>query len=118
MTYNIVYFNNRSKKLFSKLKGKHKSSVSEYIEKELVNDPYKNSKHLRQNLRGINSHKMGGLSNFRLIFVICERCREVGYDKILRCPDCNEMEDKTVKLILYDYRDKIYDSLERMLHIN
>ncbi len=103
------------KKDFSKLSKNHRKLIDDYIKNKLINDPYKNSKKLKGALKGIRSHKMEKLHNFRLIFVICEECRKIGYDKKLRCPDCGEIDDKTVKLILYDYRDKIYDKLERML---
>ena len=103
------------KRIFYKLEQKHKKLVNKYIEDEIINDPYKHSKRLKEgNLRGIRSRRIG---NYRLIFIVCEECRQIGYNAELKCPDCEEFDDKIVKLILYDYRDKIYDKLERMLQM-
>ena len=116
MSYQIRYFNNRVKRNLSKLGDRDKKLIRKYIENNLISGLYKlHSKRLKANLRGFRSYKMEKKGNYRLIFIVCEECRQIGYNRELKCVDCEKLEDKTVKLILYDYRDKIYDKLERML---
>ena len=77
------------------------------IERLLI-DPYANTEKLhgtgnQLNLRGCRSARLD--RNFRIIFVICEECREVHECEYCFC---NDLVDKTVVFLTFGPHDRAY----------
>lgn len=46
--------------------------------------------------------------NFIIIYLFCEACRKAGSDAFVRCSDCRETSDSTVKFVLLGPHDAAY----------
>ncbi len=87
------------------------SSIRQNIKRRIeriLNDPYQNTEALtdasgRLNLRGCRSTRID--RNFRIIFAICEECRD-----ILECEYCfcDGLSTKTVVVLTVGPHDKAY----------
>lgn len=73
--------------------------------KNLSEHPGHNTKFLKGEFRGKRVCRIGKI---RIIFAICEECRKEGHITLNGCVDCNEMQDKTIKLFDIDNRGNVY----------
>jgi len=62
---------------------------------------------LKYDLRGLLSVPVA--KNFVIVYSYCRICRKRGDDKILRCHDCSDMIDETVRFFDVGPRDKAYE---------
>ncbi len=87
------------------------SSIRQNIKRRIervLNNPYQNTEVLtdasgRLNLRGCRSARID--RNFRIIFVICEECREI---KECEYCFCDDLSAKTVVVLTVGPHDKAY----------
>lgn len=73
-------------------------------------DPYR-SEPLHCELKGLWSYNRIGNGN-RVVFAICEDCRERGLESLNSCRDCSAISDNTIVLFAFDGHD-VYDWLRR-----
>jgi mRNA-degrading endonuclease RelE of RelBE toxin-antitoxin system len=87
------------------------SSIRKNIKRRVgrvLSDPYQNTETLtdaskKLDLRGCRSARVD--RNFRIIFVICEECRNIPECEYCFC---NGLEDKTVVFLTFGPHDKAY----------
>ena len=90
---------------------KRYSSIREQIKRRVervLANPYHNTEKLtdtsgKLNLRGCRSARVD--RNFRVIFTICEECREISFCEYCFC---DGLEDKTVVFLTVGPHDKAY----------
>ncbi|KPV62342.1 MAG: hypothetical protein AOA66_1374 [Candidatus Bathyarchaeota archaeon BA2] len=75
--------------------------------RDLSRAPYSESKTLTAGLKGKRSTYVG--REYRIICSICEECRQMGYKRFNRCPDCEEIPDKSIILWDVDKREIVYE---------
>ncbi|MBL6975424.1 MAG: hypothetical protein ISR64_06820 [Deltaproteobacteria bacterium] len=46
--------------------------------------------------------------NFIMIYLYCAACRKKGVDEFVLCSDCEDIEDETLKFVLFGPHDKAY----------
>ncbi|MEA3363418.1 MAG: type II toxin-antitoxin system mRNA interferase toxin, RelE/StbE family [Thermodesulfobacteriota bacterium] len=46
--------------------------------------------------------------NFIIIYLYCRSCRKKGDDAVIKCHNCHEFDDETLKFILLGPHDKTY----------
>lgn len=64
--------------------------------RDLVADPWHNTKFLKAQYRG--KRKLWLNRSDRLVFVICEECRELGHIIYNQCDDCDSIPENTLKI--------------------
>ena len=75
------------------LEGKDKTVIESKID-EVLNDPWHNSRNMKGRRRGLRRRWLN--DSDRIIFAVCEDCRENGYERFNRCSDCDEAPDNLV----------------------
>lgn len=95
-------FNRKARKFKKNAEAKRKINESVEI---LKTNPYHNSMSLQGNYKGKRKNRKGDL---RIVFAICEECRELGYTDINRCLDCDKHSDQTLMLFDVDSRPRAY----------
>lgn len=94
----------RLKKIYSKSK-----AAQHLVEKrldDLRNDPYAGSYFLvGATLKGKRALHAGKL---RIVFAICEECRELEHTRFNDCYDCDEIPDNTIVVFTVDSHDRAY----------
>jgi hypothetical protein len=68
-------------------------SVKKKIE-ALSNDPYHNTRFMKGQHKGKRKARLN--DSDRLVFVICEECRELGHWRYNRCRDCATTPENTL----------------------
>lgn len=61
---------------------------------DLIADPWRNTEFLKGQYRG--KRKIHLNDSDRLVFVICEECRELDHYKFNRCSDCDDTPENTL----------------------
>lgn len=92
--YNPVYTQTFEKQL-RELGGKFLEIIKEKIQ-NLVNDPWHNTRFLKGQYRG--KRKLWLNRTDRLVFVICEECRELNHKIYNQCEDCGSIPENTLKI--------------------
>jgi mRNA-degrading endonuclease YafQ of YafQ-DinJ toxin-antitoxin module len=82
-----------------------KNSVRKKVDMILAN-PVAFGEPLRANFRGFYSAPVK--KNFIIIFLYCFICRRKGDDEIVRCHDCSNCLDETVKFVELGPHDYVY----------
>lgn len=97
-------FNNRIQK-YQSLKKQIANKV-----RQLLKDPYRTAKseQLVGNLKGLRSARV--TRSMRIIYVICEECRQHGDQELVRCSSdlCKKMDDQVVLFLTFDVHEKVY----------
>ena len=75
--------------------------------KQLESGPYVHSLRLVGSKKGMRRIHIGNTS-WRMLYSICEECRENKEEKLNRCFNCAEMDLKTVIVRDFDLRKRIY----------
>lgn len=87
---------------FAKKFKKLDKSVQKEIDKKirfLAENPYAgagNVGHLKGEFKGLRRIRVG--RRWRVIFAVCEECRQLGYADLRKCLDCKDIPDKSLKL--------------------
>lgn len=63
--------------------------------KDMLNDPYHNSKELVGQFKGKRTIYVGK-AGYRIVYVICEECRIKSYQRFNQCIDCNKKEKEAI----------------------
>jgi mRNA-degrading endonuclease YafQ of YafQ-DinJ toxin-antitoxin module len=82
-----------------------KNSVRKKVDMILA-DPVAIGEPLRANFRGYYSAPVK--KNFIIIYLYCFICRRKGDDEIVRCYDCSNSADDTVKFVELGAHDYVY----------
>ncbi|MFH0959870.1 MAG: hypothetical protein V1897_14330 [Pseudomonadota bacterium] len=82
-----------------------KNSVQKKVDMILAK-PIAIGEPLKANLRGYYSAPVK--KNFLIIYIYCRVCRGKGDEKIVRCHDCSNCDDGTVKFIELGPDDHVY----------
>ncbi len=85
------------------------ASIKKSIQKRvdmIVEEPIALGEPLKGNLRGFYSSPVR--KNFIIIFLYCYSCRKKGDDEIVRCNDCKNCMDNTIKFIDLGPHDQAY----------
>jgi len=92
-----------------------KKIINEKVETIIKHNPYK-SEELDPPLEGLRSFRILG-SEYRIIFAICEECREKNYQSKNKCPDsvCRNIPDESVMLFTCGPHD-VYQWMEELGH--
>jgi hypothetical protein len=103
-TYVDIYLQS----FYSDLKGQ----TNEYCQlvnskiQDLKHDPYRNSELMKGPHKGRRKVRIN--NSDRLVFIICEECRECGFHTIFRCSDCKTTSECTLIfsniLLGHDYK--------------
>lgn len=90
-SYNPVYtptFQKQISKVDKTLKLRIKNCID-----SLISDPW----HHTEFMKGVRGRRKARVANGeRLVFVICEECRELGHIKYNRCNDCKSTPENTL----------------------
>lgn len=84
--------------------------INDKVLNHIAVDP-KNSEYLHFDLEGLRSYRLP--SGKRIIFAICNECREKGFEKANGCRDCAENPDNTIILFAFGEHDPVYNRLGR-----
>ena len=95
----------KSLRRFSSIKKRIVNKIDKIIENPLIGEP------LKYDLRGLYSVPLA--KNFLVVYSYCRICRKKGDDKILRCDDCTDMMDETVRFFDVGPHDKVYKKGDR-----
>ena len=90
----------KSLRKFSSIKKKAVNKIDKIIQNPLTGEP------LKYDLRGLYSAPLA--KNFLIIYSYCKICRKKGDDKILRCSDCTDTVNETVRFFDVGPHDKAY----------
>ncbi len=90
----------KSLRRFSSIKKRIVNKIDKIIKDPLMGEP------LKYDLRGLCSVPVA--KNFLVVYNYCRICRKKGDDKILRCHDCVDIMDETVRFFDVGPHDKIY----------
>lgn len=93
------------KKAFQK--GSKVKEITRLSLEQLESSPYVNSLRLEGSKKGMRRIHVGN-TKWRILFSICEECRERNEEKLNKCFNCNEMDVKTVIVRDFDLRKRIY----------
>ena len=74
----------------------------------IIQNPLGLGEPLKGNLRGFYSCPV--VKNFLIIYLYCRLCRRKNDHEIVRCGDCAECSDETLKFIELGPHDKTYQS--------
>jgi len=101
-SYNPVYTPTFQSQLLG-LSPSMKQRVEEKIE-DLIADPWHNTEFLKGQYRG--KRKVWLTRSDRLVFVICEECRELGHTVYNLCTDCDVTPENTLVIayIIFAHR--------------
>lgn len=99
-----IYLTSKFGKSIKKMDAHTKQRIEKSIN-DLSNDPYRKSEYLRGKLKGRRKHRMGDL---RIVFAICEECRELGHHTINNCIDCDDLPKNGLKIFDIGLRGAIY----------
>ncbi|MCP4683123.1 MAG: hypothetical protein GY864_12375 [Desulfobacterales bacterium] len=91
----------KSLKKFASIKKRILNKIKKIVRDPLIGEP------LKYDLRGLFSTPVA--RNFLIIYSYCSICRRRGDDRILRCHDCTDMSDETIRFFDVGPHDKIYD---------
>lgn len=83
-----------------------KNAVQKKVDIILAN-PIAIGEPLRANFRGFYSAAVK--TNLLIIYLYCMICRRRGDDKIVRCHDCSNCDDETVKFVELGPHDHVYE---------
>lgn len=83
-----------------------KKSVQKKVDM-IMTDPIRLGEPLRGNFRGYYSCQVK--KNFLIIYLCCRLCRRKKDDGIVRCNDCYECPDETIKFVALEPHDTIYE---------
>ncbi len=72
----------------------------------IITDPLGLGEPLKGNLRGYYSSPVK--KNFLVIYLYCYVCRRKKDDEVVRCHDCDDCTDETIKFIELGPHDKAY----------
>ena len=92
--YNPVYTKTFRKQIAG-VNPEFRTRIEDRIQ-DLIADPWHNTKFLKGQYRG--KRKLRLSRSDRLIFVICEECRELGHIIYNQCEDCNSISENTLKI--------------------
>ena len=92
----------KSLKKFASVKKSVVNKIDRIIQNPLRGEP------LKYDLRGLYSAPVA--RNFLIIYSYCSICRKKGDHKVLRCNDCADMPDETVRFFDMGPHDKVYGS--------
>lgn len=84
--------------------------IDKVVNGKLAVAPYRgagNKGHLVGEFKGMRRIRIGR-SGYRIIFAICEECKKLGFELIIKCADCRDMPRNAVKLFRVDKRPSIY----------
>lgn len=98
----------RFESAFVKALKKH-SGIKKDVERkvrQIMEHPVELGEPLKRNLRGFYSCPVK--RNFIIIYLYCSACRKKGDDALVRCSDCRETPDETLKFVLFGPHDKTY----------
>lgn len=91
-------------------KHRHLKKILANKVKRLCENPYANCKSemLVGELKGFRSARV--TKSFRIIFTICEECRNRKFQNFVGCPDtiCKEMDLKTIIFLTFGTHDMAY----------
>jgi len=90
--YNPIY-TKTFKKQVKKLDSTFRRQIEERI-RDLIADPWHNTQFLRGQYRGKRKLRLNRTD--RLVFVICEECRELGHFVYNQCEHCDETPENTI----------------------
>ena len=93
-SYNPVYTRTFEKQLRG-LGERFREKIEEKIQ-DLVSNPWHNTQFLKGQYRGKRKLRLN--SRDRLVFVICEECRELNHMKYNQCEDCETTPENTIKI--------------------
>lgn len=91
-----------------KTHGAIKKAVQKKVEM-ILTDPIGLGEPLRGNFRGYYTCPVK--KNFLIIYLFCRLCRGKKDDGIVRCSDCRECPDETIKFVALGPHDKTYQNL-------
>lgn len=91
----------KSLKKFSSVRKRIVNKIDKILQHPLTGEP------LKYDLRGLLSVPVA--KNFVIVYSYCRICRKRGDDKILRCHDCSDMIDETVRFFDVGPHDKAYE---------
>ncbi len=83
-----------------------KNAVRKKVDMILAN-PIAVGEPLKANLRGYYSSPVK--KNFLIIYLYCLICRRKGDDEIVRCHDCSNCDDATVKFVELGPHEQVYE---------
>jgi len=92
------------------LSSKTRRIVDDKVLNHIKPDPY-SSEPLHFELEGLWSYHRMKTGN-RIIFAVCEDCRERKLESVSNCADCREIPDNTIMLVAFGGHD-IYERLKR-----
>lgn len=101
-SYNPVYTETFQEQL-TEVSDAFKERIEEKIQ-DLVNDPWHNTKFLKGQYRG--KRKLWLNNRDRLVFAICEECRELKHQIYNQCENCDIVPENTLKIgfILFGHK--------------
>lgn len=108
MTYAVIhapYFDRKVKRI-TKRNIQLLDEIKNSLETLEIN-PKRYSRRLTHKLKGKRRIHVGS-TEYRIIYTICEECRELNELRLNRCSKCKERDDLTVILRNFDHRKKIY----------
>jgi len=94
--------------VFIKSLKKH-AAIEKAVQKKvdmILTDPIGLGEPLRGNFRGYYSCPVK--KNFLIIYLFCRLCRGKKDDGVVRCSDCHECPDETIKFIALGPHDRAY----------
>ncbi len=95
-------------KAFLKSLKKH-SSIKKQVQKKvdmIIENPVTMGEPLKNNLQGFYSCPVK--RNFIIIYLYCDVCRKKNDDVVVKCLDCSETDNQTIKFILLGPHDDAY----------
>jgi addiction module RelE/StbE family toxin len=95
-------------KAFLQAVKKH-SAIKKLVKKKvdmIIENPVAIGEPLKANWQGFYSCPVK--RNFIIIYIYCEACRKKNDDKVVRCSDCSETDNDTIKFVLLGPHDKAY----------
>ena len=104
-----AYFSDDFRKHLDKLTKKNitlKDRILSKIE-EMMNNPFRNSEELIGKFKG-KRRVYVGKAGYRLIYSICEECREKHYETFNSCLDCQKRNNNSVVFFDVLHRSKVY----------
>jgi mRNA-degrading endonuclease YafQ of YafQ-DinJ toxin-antitoxin module len=93
---------------FIKALKKH-ASIKKEVERQvrrIMAHPLEMGEPLKANLRGFYSSPVK--RKFLIIYLYCAACRKKGDAAFVKCSDCKEMADETLKFVLLGPHDEAY----------
>jgi len=93
---------------FIKALKKH-AAIKKTVQKKvdmILADPIGLGEPLRGNFRGYYSCPVK--KNFLIVYLFCRLCRGKKDDEVVRCSDCHDCPDETIKFIAFGAHDRAY----------